>query len=363
MMSDQSVSISHIGFLTPGNYPDSDPLSGLEKTLQLLAFGEELGFDSAWARQRHLEPGISSATAFLAAATQRTKRIQLGTAVIPIGYESPYRLAEDLSMVDVLSRGRLNVGLSAGRPLHADLIGPLAFDGDWEKHDFSHDRVLRFADNLRGHYLGDETTVIKTPFGPQRPRLQPHAKGLIDRIWYGGGSLRSAGWAGKHGFNLLIGNVTTGEETDNFFVAQGRQLDAYRRAGGQGRVALGRVIVPIDSADATTRRRYRDYAAGRDGRTLTPQGDRRTLYARDIVGTSDEILERLFADPILPHVSELRLELPYEFEDEEYRQIIQDFITLVAPRLNWSRDGRKERRSASTHDLDVQARAGVAAAP
>ncbi len=190
-----NISISHIGFLTPGNYPDGDPLSGLEQTLEQLQYGEDLGFDSAWVRQRHLEPGISSASAFLAAATQRTSRIELGTAVIPIGYESPYRLAEDLATVDILSRGRLNIGVSAGRPLHADLIAPLVFDGDWTGYDFSHDRVLRFADNLRGTYLGDEQTLIKTPFGPQRPRLQPYAKGLIDRIWYGGGSQRSAEWA------------------------------------------------------------------------------------------------------------------------------------------------------------------------
>jgi alkanesulfonate monooxygenase SsuD/methylene tetrahydromethanopterin reductase-like flavin-dependent oxidoreductase (luciferase family) len=347
-MSDITPSTSHIGFLTPGNYPADDPLSGFEKTLQLLEYGEALGFESAWARQRHLEPGISSATAFLAAATQRTSRIQLGTAVIPIGYESPYRLAEDLSTVDVLSRGRLNVGLSAGRPLHADLIAPLAFDGDWESYDFSHQRVLRFVDNLHSRLIGDEQTLIKTPFGPQRPRLQPHAKGLTDRIWYGGGSLRSAGWAGSNGFNLLIGNVTTGEETDDFFVAQLRQLQTYRASGGhQKRVALGRVIVPLDSADAVTRRRYLDYAAGRHERTLAPQGERRTLYARDLVGTSEQILERLFTDPILPHVSEIRLELPYEFEDGEYRQIIHDFVTRIAPELGWKNGSRGQ---AGTHD-------------
>ncbi|NLR97893.1 LLM class flavin-dependent oxidoreductase [Rhizobium sp. P38BS-XIX] len=335
-MSHPTPSIRHIGFLTPGNYPDEDPLAGLEQTLQLLEHGEQKGFDSAWVRQRHLEPGISSASAFLAAATQRTRTIELGTAVIPIGYESPYRLAEDLATVDVLSRGRLNIGLSAGRPLHADLIGPLAFDGDWESHDFSHQRVLRFANNLRGTYIGDQKTVIKTPFGPQRPRLQPYAKGLIDRIWYGGGSLRSAEWAGRSGFNLLIGNVTTGEETDDFFVAQSRQLKTYRASGGEERrVALGRVIVPFDSADSLTRKRYTDYAAGRHERTLSPQGDRRTLFDRDIVGTSDEILERLFADPILPYVSEFRLELPYEFQDEEYRQILHDFVTSIAPELGW----------------------------
>lgn len=336
-MTRNKISICHIGFLTPGNYPVDDPLDGLEKTLALLEYGEALGFASAWVRQRHLEPGISSAAAFLAAATQRTSRIELGTAVIPIGYENPYRLAEDLSTVDVLSRGRLNVGLSAGKPPHLDLIGPLAFDGDWSAYDFSHQRVLRFQENLRGGALGDDDTLIKTPFGAKRPRLQPHAKGLADRLWYGGGSLRSAAWAGSHGFNLLIGNVTTGEETDAFFVAQARQLALYRSSGGEGRrVALGRVIVPLDSADPRTRKRYLDYAIGRTDRTLVPQGERRTLYARDLVGTSQEILERLHADPILPHVHELRLELPYEFEDEDYRQIVHDFATHIAPELGWS---------------------------
>ncbi|ACM30187.1 LLM class flavin-dependent oxidoreductase [Agrobacterium rhizogenes] len=351
-MSGRKISINHIGFLTPGNYPDDDPLAGLEQTLQQLRYGEELGFDSAWVRQRHLEPGISSGSAFLAAATQRTSRIQLGTAVIPIGYESPYRLAEDLATVDVLSRGRLNIGVSAGRPLHADLIAPLVFDGDWESNDFSHDRVLRFADNLRGAPLGDEQTFIKTPFGPIRPRLQPYAKGLIDRIWYGGGSQRSAEWAGRNGFNLLTGNVITGEGTDDFLVAQSRLIETYRAAAGsRGRVALGRVIVPFDSADAATRRRYQDYAAGRHERTLTPQGERRTLFARDIIGTSEEILEQLFADPVLPKVSELRLELPYEFEHEQYRQILHDFVTRIAPELGWSgagstASGKDEKRYA-----------------
>jgi alkanesulfonate monooxygenase SsuD/methylene tetrahydromethanopterin reductase-like flavin-dependent oxidoreductase (luciferase family) len=182
-MSTRHPSISHIGFLTPDNYQEDDSLHGLEQTLQLLHDGERLGFDSAWVRQRHLEPGISSASAFLAAATQRTSRIQLGSAVIPIGYESPFRLAEDLSTVDVLSRGRLNVGISAGRPPHADLMAPLVFDGDWEAYDFSHARVKRFIDNLRCDHLGDEEARIKTPFGPRRPRLQPHAKGPVDRIW------------------------------------------------------------------------------------------------------------------------------------------------------------------------------------
>jgi len=89
------MAIRHLAFLSPGNFPDTDPFDGLEQTLQLFAYGEALGFDSAWVRQRHLERGVSSAATFLAAASQRTLRIGLGTAVVQMGYENPFRLAED----------------------------------------------------------------------------------------------------------------------------------------------------------------------------------------------------------------------------------------------------------------------------
>ena len=113
--------IRSLSFLSPGNFLDDDPYTGLEETLRLFELGERLGFDGAWIRQRHLEHGVSAAPVFLAAASQRTERIQLGTAVIPIGYESPFRLAEDLSTADVLSRGRLQVGLEHGGMPHLDL--------------------------------------------------------------------------------------------------------------------------------------------------------------------------------------------------------------------------------------------------
>ncbi|MGW0004915.1 LLM class flavin-dependent oxidoreductase [Nocardia grenadensis] len=106
--------LANLSFPTPGNYPDEDPAAGLEDTLRLFEFGERLAFDGAWIRQRHLEHGVGSAAVFLAAAGQRTRRIQLGTAVIPIGYESPFRLAEDLAMADVLSGGRLQPRLQRG---------------------------------------------------------------------------------------------------------------------------------------------------------------------------------------------------------------------------------------------------------
>ena len=95
----------------------------------MIALGEQLGFDSAWVRHRHLQYGISSPIAVLAAATQRTTRIELGTAVIPLGWENPLRLAEDLATVDVLSGGRLNPGVSVGPPMHWDDVKAALYPG------------------------------------------------------------------------------------------------------------------------------------------------------------------------------------------------------------------------------------------
>ncbi|GGN98857.1 monooxygenase [Actinoplanes lobatus] len=330
-----------LAFLTPGNYPDNDPYAGLEDTLQLFEYGERLGFDGAWIRQRHLEHGVGSAAVFLAAASQRTSRVELGTAVIPIGYESPFRLAEDLSMADVLSRGRLQAGFSAGTPPHAELIGHLVFDGDWRTFDLSHGRIARLIDNLRGEFLGDADTVIQSPGNTQRPRLQPHNPGLINRLWYGAASTKSARWAAENGLNLLTGNIGFGEHHDDFTSAQLALIGEYRRLvppARAARVAVGRVIVPTDSADRATRERYRQYAAGRHARTLAPQGERRVLFAPDLVGPADEIAERLATDPVLAETSELRLELPYEFQRGDYEQILHDTVHLIAPALGWQRD-------------------------
>lgn len=332
------MSIRRLAFLTPGNYAEEDPLAGLEAALKLFAFGEKLGFDGAWVRQRHLERGVSSAATFLAAATQRTRRIELGAAVIQMGYENPFRLAEDLATVDVLSRGRLQVGLSAGAPLHGALLGNRFHDAAPHTVDYTHKRVGRLKANLEDTLLGDAQTFVESAGGRVRARVQPHAPGLVERLWYGGGSLRSAEWAGRNGFNLLLGNVLSGETTDDFLNAQLGLVERYRLSETdvrRGRIALGRVIVPLDSADAATRKRYRAFAAGRVERTLAPQGERRTLFASDLVGTSDEILERLRQDPVLPQVEELRVELPYNFSTDEYEQILTDLAGRIAPELGW----------------------------
>ncbi|PZU92705.1 MAG: LLM class flavin-dependent oxidoreductase [Chelatococcus sp.] len=332
------MAIGSLGFLTPGNFEGHDPATGLERGLDLFVLGERLGYDSAWVRQRHLERGVSSAATFLAAATQRTRRIGLGTAVIQLGYENPFRLAEDLATVDALSHGRLQIGVSVGAPAHSHYLGAHFFDGHPDAVDFGYDRALRLRDNLRSPLLGGEDAVIVSPAGPQRPRLHPVVPGLGERLWYGGGSLRSAAWAGQNGFRLLTGNIVQGETSDRFFEAQQRIVETFLDAWsgpGAPQIALGRVIVPTDGADAASRRRYADYAQSRTARTQGPQGPKRTLFAPDLVGSADQILTQLRSDPILPYATAFRLELPYDFALGEYEQILDDVLRLVAPELGW----------------------------
>ncbi|MCW2784423.1 MAG: monooxygenase, partial [Marmoricola sp.] len=135
-MPEPSTPLSKLGFLTIGLFDAQDPGPGHESTLKVIELGEQLGFDSAWVRHRHLQYGISSPIAVLAAASQRTSRIELGTAVIPLGWENPLRLAEDLATVDLLSGGRLNPGVSVGPPMRWDDVQGALYPDTAELEDF-----------------------------------------------------------------------------------------------------------------------------------------------------------------------------------------------------------------------------------
>src|SRR4051794_23084831 len=132
-----------LGFLTIGLFDEHDPRAGHEQTLRTIERAEDLGFDSVWLRNRHLQFGISSPVAVLAAATQRTTRIELGTAVIPLGWENPLRLAEDLATVDLLSGGRVNPGVSVGPPMHLDRVRQAPLPGTPAAPGFRYERGPR----------------------------------------------------------------------------------------------------------------------------------------------------------------------------------------------------------------------------
>ncbi|MET9110472.1 LLM class flavin-dependent oxidoreductase [Streptomyces zhihengii] len=339
-----SKPLHKLGFLTIGLFDEANPRAGHESTLRLIELGERLGFDSAWVRNRHLQFGISSPVAVLAAASQRTNRIELGTAVIPLGWENPLRLAEDLATVDLLSGGRLNPGVSSGRPMHYEQVRGAMYPDTADIERFGYKRVRRLLDCLRG----EPVTGFRGTYGFESysDRVQPHSPGLGQRMWYGGGSLSSVRWAGQHGMNLLTSSVVKAEAAPEaadlpepdfaaIQLSHIREFRAHHPDGDRARVSQGLVVIPTDNATSGQRDRYEAYARIRLPRTTAPQGPERLLFAPDLVGPSELIAERLHAHPAYREVDEVAFALPFTFAHEDYVQILTDIAERLGPALGW----------------------------
>lgn len=303
--------------------------------------GEELGFDSAWLRHRHPQFGISSPVAVMAAASQRTNRIELGTAVTPLGAENPFRLAEDLATVDILSGGRITPGFSTGAPMNFDRYRDAIYPDTAEQEDLGYERLLRLRSFLRGEPVdGAAAAPRRDGIEEFSTRVEPHSRGLADRIWYGAAGLRSARWAGENGFNLLTSSVIASENgTTDFASNQAEQIRAYRAVhpdGENARVSQGLVVIPTDNATPAQRARYRAYVDSRAGRVGVAHGPRKMLFAADLVGTSAEIAERLHDDAGFREVDEVAFALPFTLEPEDYMQILEDIAGALGPALGWA---------------------------
>jgi alkanesulfonate monooxygenase SsuD/methylene tetrahydromethanopterin reductase-like flavin-dependent oxidoreductase (luciferase family) len=335
--------LERMGFLTIGLFDADDPGPGHESVLEVIELGEQLGFDSAWVRHRHLQYGISSPVAILAAATQRTSRIELGTAVIPLGWENPLRLAEDLATVDVLSGGRLNPGISVGEPRNFEHFKDALYPDTADSEDFSYERVLHLLRAIEGQPV----STFKGVEGIETfsDRVEPHSPGLRKRIWYGGAGLRSAEWAGVNRLNFLSSNVvraeaSDGDEPSTFAEIQRSHIQAFRAAhpdGAEARASQGLVVIPTDRASAAQKAKYQAYVDARTPRTATPQGPARIMFARDVIGSSEQIAETLYADAGFQQVREVVFALPFTFDHEDYVQIITDIAERLGPALGWNR--------------------------
>lgn len=328
--------IHSVGIISPGSYPADNPRQGLEDTLDLFRLAEDLGYQAAGIRQRHLEHGSSSALTFLAAATQRTERIRLETNVVPLGYENPFRLAEDFATVAALAGDRLTVGISTSAP-HSELLQEVNRP-DNSPYTDPYELIERFLKALSGYQ--PDTQPLATPYGAVHPPIiSPYLPDLIHQVWLGAGSDRSAVWAAHHGLAISLGNLTNAVGDKGFEESQKARIDLYRsefQGEGTPRVAVERVLLPLDSATAPQRDHYQQFAAARLPRTTKPQGERRTAIQADLLGSSEAIIDRLAEDPSFDGNTELRVSLPYAFEKAEYEQIIGDIAEHVLPALGWS---------------------------
>src|SRR5277367_2070288 len=111
-----------IGFLSFGHWsenPPSETRSGsefLHQSIDLAVAAEELGLDGAYFRVHHFARQAASPFPLLAAIGARTTKIEIGTGVIDMRYENPMHMAEDAGAADLISDGRMQLGISRGSP-------------------------------------------------------------------------------------------------------------------------------------------------------------------------------------------------------------------------------------------------------
>jgi alkanesulfonate monooxygenase SsuD/methylene tetrahydromethanopterin reductase-like flavin-dependent oxidoreductase (luciferase family) len=223
--------------------------------------------------------------------------------------------------------------------MHYDRVRQTLYPDTADAEDFGYGRARRLLDLVRGEpatgFSGTEGFEVFSD------RVQPRSPGLGSRLWYGGGSLGSARWAGENGMNFLTSSVVKAEGPDDagdFADIQLALVRAFRAAhpdGDAARVSQGLVVIPTDSATPEQRARYEEFAARRLPRTTSPQGPARLLFAPDLVGTSGELAERLHAHAAFREIDEVAFALPFTFAPEDYVQILTDMATNLGPALGW----------------------------
>ncbi len=181
-----------IGFLSFGHWtpsPQSATRSAADALLQsidLAVAAEELGADGAWFRVHHFARQLSSPFPLLAAIGARTRRIEIGTGVIDMRYENPLYMAEDAGAADLISGGRLQLGISRGSPEQVidgwRYFGYVPGEGENES-DMARRHTEVLLDVLRGEGFAKPNPQPMFPNPPGLLRPEPHSAGLRDRIW------------------------------------------------------------------------------------------------------------------------------------------------------------------------------------
>ena len=189
-----TLSFGHYGPLGGGRQ-----LTAADSMLQAIDLAQgmdELGVDGTYFRVHHFARQQSSPMPLLAAIAARTQRIEVGTGVIDMRYENPLYLAEEAASVDLISGGRLALGVSRGSP-ETVVRGYEAFgytgSEDPRGADIAREHFDLFLRAIEGEGLAERDAT--SAFGPGATgmqRIEPHSPGLRSRIWWGAGNRDSA---------------------------------------------------------------------------------------------------------------------------------------------------------------------------
>lgn len=343
-----------IGFVTQINHTglhaedDAVTSSGIEEGLELFLVAEDLGYDVGYVRVRHLQDALSSPLLFLSALGQRTRRIQLGTSVIPLRFENAGRLAEDLATADLLTGGRLRPGVSSGYSAH-DAMYARAFGALRDERADHVDRTLHdLVSLLDGEIVASADSHIED-VDPGAPlRMRPQVPTLRSRLAYGAAGPQRASMAGRLGLELQLATMVPDDGSGRSFEQlQLEVLDHYRdsarEAGfGEGKVMVSRQMIPVRS-DAELERYVTLLPRERttDPRILGEHhgqeiGGHDAVFSKVVLDEPAVVTKALSEDPVVQAADELTLMLPPGAPMADQRALLSSFAELVVPQLRAS---------------------------
>ena len=339
--------MKHIGFLSFGHWSDtrhSQTRSAADSLLQavdLAVAAEELGADGAYFRVHHFARQLASPFPLLAAIGARTSRIEIGTGVIDMRYENPLYMAEDAGAADLISGGRLQLGISRGSPeqvIDGWRYFGFAPNGDDTEADMArkHTEALLSALEGKGFAQPNPQPMFANP--PGLLRVEPHSEGLRERIWWGAGSNATAIWAAKLGMHLMSSTLKNDEGGAPFHVQQAAQIRAFREAWAEAgwkhepRVSVSRSIF------ALTSEQDRVYF-GREGESADSIGhldaSTRAIFGRTYAAEPDVLVRQLAEDEAIAEADTLLLTVPNQLGVDYNSHILENILTHVAPALGW----------------------------
>ena len=336
-----------IGFLSFGHWADAHGSGvrsagdALLRSIELAVAAEELGADGAYFRVHHFARQLGSPFPLLAAIGAKTRRIEIGTAVIDMRYENPLYMAEDAGAADLISNGRLQLGISRGSPEQVidgwRYFGYQPAEGESDA-DMGRRHAQVFLDLLRGEGFAKPNPRPMFPNPPGLLRLEPYSEGLRERIWWGAGSNATAVWAAKLGMNLQSSTLKNDETGEAFHVQQAAQIRAYRAAWKEAghsrepRVSVSRSIFAlVDDRD----RAY----FGRDQENEDQIGfidpNTRAIFGRSYAAEPDVLIEQLRQDEAIAEADTLLLTVPNQLGVAYNAHVLEAILTHVAPALGW----------------------------
>jgi alkanesulfonate monooxygenase SsuD/methylene tetrahydromethanopterin reductase-like flavin-dependent oxidoreductase (luciferase family) len=340
------LGMKKIGFLSFGHWTalqqsqTRSASDALLQSIELAVVAEELGADGAFFRVHHFARQLSSPFPLLAAIGARTNRIDIGTGVIDMRYENPLYMAEDAGAADLISGGRLQLGISRGSP--EQVIDGFRYFGFAPADGSDHAAMARehaadFLEVIKGEGFAQPNPRPMFPNPPGLLRIEPHSPGLRDRIWWGAGTRATAEWTGTQGMNLMSSTLLTEDTGVPFHRLQAEQIqrfrDAWNTAGHERepRVSVSRSIFPVVTemddayfgreADSQDHVGYLDGGVARFGKT----------YA----GEPDQLVKELADDEAIAAADTLLLTVPNQLGVDYNAHLLESVLRYVAPELGW----------------------------